>query len=263
MFSLFFINNVEQKLLPDDIDRKTFLTLSKNDYFCQQNRIFRMKQFKIHKEGRLLLLALVFLLFVFNVIIYLYTSNTWFAINLIVTALLLIFFAYFFRNPARELEVSDPNFVIAPADGTIVVVEPTVEDEYFHDERIQVSIFMSVFNVHANWYPIGGKIVKAFHQDGRHIGAWLPKSSKENERSTVVIETKDGTQILVRQIAGALARRVVMYAKEGKEAHNNEQMGFIKFGSRVDIFLPKETEVFVNIGEKTTGNSTVIARLNT
>jgi phosphatidylserine decarboxylase len=121
---------------------------------------------------------------------------------------------------------------------------------------------MSVLNVHANWYPIQGKVLKTAHHNGRHMAAYLPKSSHENERSTVVIESKEGTQILLRQIAGALARRIVTYAHIGKLCHLNEQLGFIKFGSRVDLFFPLDTEIFVEVGDKTTGNETIIARLN-
>ena len=175
---------------------------------------------------------------------------------------LLFFFAYFFRDPRRNVVIDDPSLVVAPADGTIVVVEPTEENEYFGDERIQVSIFMSVFNVHANWVPVKGKVIKSIHHDGRHMAAFLPKSSTENERSTVVIETEFGTQILLRQIAGALARRIVTYAHAGKECHINEHLGFIKFGSRVDIYFPKGTEIFVKVGESAVGNETIIARLN-
>jgi phosphatidylserine decarboxylase len=152
--------------------------------------------------------------------------------------------------------------VVAPADGTIVVVEVTDELEYFGDKRIQVSIFMSIFNVHANWFPIRGTVLKSVHHSGRHIAAFLPKSSHENERSTVVIESDGKTQILVRQIAGALARRIVTYAHAGKKCHLNEHIGFIKFGSRVDLFLPLDTEIFVQVGDSTTGNETIIARLN-
>lgn len=184
------------------------------------------------------------------------------AITTILSALIMVFFTFFFRNPTRVVEIDDPGLVIAPADGTIVVVEPVEEYEYFGDKRIQVSIFMSVFNVHANWYPIAGKVIKTEHHNGRHMAAYLPKSSHENERSTVVIETPAKTQILVRQVAGALARRIVTYAHAGKECHLNEHLGFIKFGSRVDMFLPMDTEIFVTVGEKTTGNETIIARLN-
>lgn len=221
-----------------------------------------MKHIKIHKEGRVILLGLILLIFVINLWVYIGSSNVVFAINIIISAGLLIFFTYFFRNPARVFEIDDPSLVVAPADGTIVVIEPTEENEYFGDKRIQVSIFMSVFNVHANWYPIAGKVIKTAHHNGNHMAAYLPKSSTENERSTIVIETPAKTQILVRQIAGALARRIVTYAQAGKQCHLNEQLGFIKFGSRVDLFLPMGTEIFVEYGDKTTGNETIIARLN-
>ena len=221
-----------------------------------------MRYIKIHKEGRLILLSLLFILFVLNLFIYLRFPHLALAITTSVSAAVLCFFAYFFRNPTRVVEIDDPGLVVAPADGTIVVVEPTEESEYFGDKRIQVSIFMSVFNVHANWYPVAGTVLKAIHHDGRHIGAYLPKSSHENERSTVVIKTHAGTEILLRQIAGALARRIVTYAHAGKPCHLNEHLGFIKFGTRVDLFLPMDTEIFVKTGDKTTGNETIIARLN-
>ena len=176
--------------------------------------------------------------------------------------MLLFFFAYFFRNPPRKVYIDDPSLVVAPADGTVVVVEETDELEYFGDRRIQVSIFMNVFSVHANWYPIKGSVIKSVHHNGRHMAAFLPKSSTENERSTVVIESEGKTQILVRQIAGALARRIVTYAHAGKPCHLNEHLGFIKFGSRVDMYFPLDTEIFVEVGDKTTGNETIIARLN-
>ena len=160
------------------------------------------------------------------------------------------------------LEVDDPNFLISPADGRVVVIEPTMEHEYFHEERLQVSIFMSPLNVHANWYPIEGTILVSDHQKGRHQGAWLPKSSTENERSLVVIETPSKIQIAVRQIAGAMARRIVTYAKVGKHSHRNEHLGFIKFGSRVDLYLPLDTDIFVAVGEHVKGNETIIGRIN-
>lgn len=184
------------------------------------------------------------------------------ALTTTLSAAVFVFFAYFFRNPTRIVEIDDPGLVIAPADGTVVVVEPTEELEYFGDKRIQVSIFMSVFNVHANWYPVAGTVLKSVHHDGRHMGAYLPKSSHENERSTVVIETPSKTQILMRQVAGALARRIVTYAHAGKPCHLNEHLGFIKFGSRVDLYLPMDTEIYVQVGDKTTGNETILARLN-
>ena len=222
-----------------------------------------MRYVRIHKEGRLILGTLVLILLFLN--LYIYTHFPFGVvpiINIIVSALILFFFAYFFRSPPRKVFIDDPSLVVAPADGTIVVVEATDELEYFGDKRIQVSIFMSIFNVHANWFPIRGTVLKSVHHSGRHIAAFLPKSSLENERSTVVIESDGKTQILVRQIAGALARRIVTYAHAGKKCHLNEHIGFIKFGSRVDLFLPLDTEIFVQVGDSTTGNETIIARLN-
>ena len=202
------------------------------------------------------------LLFLINVPIYMFVQPHWvFAITLMLTAMLLVFVTYFFRNPIRVLEIDDPNFIIAPADGRVVVVEPTEENEYFHEKKLQVSIFMSPFNVHANWYPIEGNILVSEHQKGRHKGAWLPKSSTENERSLVVIETASKVQIAVRQIAGAMARRIVTYAKEGEECYIDEHMGFIKLGSRVDVFLPLTAKATITMDQPTTGDQTVIAKL--
>ena len=222
----------------------------------------KKRHHRIHREGRGIIDTLTFLIFAINVPIYLYMSNWIFAITLLLSAALLVFVTYFFRNPRRILEVSDSNLLIAPADGRVVVIEPTTENEYFHDKRLQVSIFMSPFNVHANWYPIEGKVLVSEHQDGYHKGAWLPKSSTENERSLVVIETPSKVQIAVRQIAGAMARRIVTYAKAGGQSHRNEHFGFIKFGSRVDLYLPLDTEIFVSVGEQVTGNETIIGRIN-
>lgn len=221
-----------------------------------------MRYIKIHKEGRQILVGLLFVLFVLNLFIYLRFPTIPLAITTTLSALVLVFFTYFFRNPSRRIKINDTGIIVAPADGTVVVIEPTDELEYFGERRIQVSIFMSVFNVHANWFPIQGKVLKVAHHNGRHMAAYLPKSSHENERSTVVIESEGGTQIMVRQIAGALARRIVTYAHAGKTCHLNEQLGFIKFGSRVDLFLPMDTEIFVEVGDKAVGNDTIIARLN-
>lgn len=221
-----------------------------------------MKRLRVHREGRNVIIGLVFLLFAINVPIFLYVPHWAFAITLIIAALLLVFVTYFFRNPQRVLEIDDPKFIIAPADGRVVVIEPTMENEYFHEERLQVSIFMSPFNVHANWYPIEGDILVSEHQKGRHKGAWLPKSSTENERSLVVIETPSKVQIAVRQIAGAMARRIVTYAKPGNRSLRNHHLGFIKLGSRVDMYLPLDTEMFVAVGEHVRGNETIIGRLN-
>jgi len=221
-----------------------------------------VKYIKIHKEGRLILLMLLFILFSINIFIYLRFPNFLFALTTIVSGGIMVFLTYSFRNPTRVVEIDDPSLIVAPADGTIVAVEEVEEHEYFGDKRLQISIFMSVFDVHANWYPVAGKVLMARHHKGRHVAAYLPKSSHENERSTVVIETEAKTQILLRQIAGALARRIVTYAHAGRPCHLNEHLGFIKFGSRVDLFLPIDSEVYVQVGEETTGNETILARLN-
>jgi phosphatidylserine decarboxylase len=167
----------------------------------------------------------------------------------------------FFRSPARIFSGETRNTVTAPADGTIVVIEEVEENEYFHDKRIQVSIFMSIFNAHVNWVPLDGTIVHRSYQKGRFMAAYLPKSSTENERSTVVIQRDNGEQVLVRQIAGAMAQRIVTYVETGRKYHINEQLGFIKFGSRVDLFLPLNAEINVQMDETVKGNQTVIASL--
>ena len=167
----------------------------------------------------------------------------------------------FYRCPVRYFNGDTEHLVVAPADGKIVVIEEVDEHDYFHDRRLMVSIFMSLFNVHANWVPVEGIVRKVVHHNGRFKAAWLPKASTENERSTVVITTPEGTDILVRQIAGAMARRIVTYLEEGEECYIDEHMGFIKFGSRVDIYLPLGTQINVRLGQKTIGNETIIANL--
>lgn len=208
-----------------------------------------------------MLLILLFTLIIINGALFVLSNNIILPVVVAcVSIALFIFFTYFFRISNRIL-IADDNYVIAPADGTIVVIEPVMEDVFFHEMRMQVSIFMSVFDVHANWYPISGKILHSSHQNGRKMAAYLPKSSTENERSSVVIEAKNGQKILVRQIAGALARRIVTYAKEGEEAKINQQLGFIKFGSRVDLYLPMDAEILTELKEETVGNETIIAKL--
>ncbi len=168
----------------------------------------------------------------------------------------------FFRCPLRSYLGKTENTVVAAADGKVVVVEEVDENEYFHDRRIMVSIFMSVTNVHANWFPVEGIVKKVVHHNGNFYKAWLPKASTENERSTIVIETPAGQEVLVRQVAGAMARRIVTYARPDDDCYIDEHMGFIKFGSRVDTYLPLGTDIKVAIGDRTTGNQTVIAKLN-
>lgn len=177
-------------------------------------------------------------------------------------ALWVVFFLIlqFFRNPRRRIEGHSSNEVVAPADGKVVVIEETEEGEYLKDRRIQLSIFMSPLNVHVNRNPIGGEVKYAKYHKGKYLVAWHPKSSTENERTTVVVENENGP-VLFRQIAGAVARRIRFYVKEGDQVHQGHEMGFIKFGSRVDVFLPLNAEVLVEKDQKTRGGETVLARI--
>lgn len=167
----------------------------------------------------------------------------------------------FFRCPVRMFQGPTTRTVVAPADGRVVVIEEVEEHEYFHDKRLMISIFMSPVNVHANWIPCEGTIIKVGHQKGNKMKAWLPKASTENERSMVVIRTPQGVEVMARQIAGAMARRIVTYSKEGEECFIDDHMGFIKFGSRVDVYLPVGSEVLVKMNQATVGDETIIAKL--
>ncbi|MCC8143982.1 MAG: phosphatidylserine decarboxylase family protein [Tannerellaceae bacterium] len=217
---------------------------------------------KVHKEGIGLLLILFTILFIVNVTLY-YAIGTGvaFYITAVVSAILFLLVLNFFRSPARHFPYDSEGLVIAPADGTIVAIEEVMEREILNRKCLQISIFMSVFNVHANWFPVNGTVKHVSHNKGRFMAAYLPKSSTENERSAVVITTRTGVDVLARQIAGAMARRIVTYAQVGEKCTVNEQMGFIKFGSRVDVYLPVDTEVLVEMDQKVTGNQTPIARL--
>lgn len=217
---------------------------------------------KVHKEGTGLLLSLFTIFFVVNLVIYhtLGKGGIFYGIAFI-TSIFFLLVLNFFRSPARCFPYDSEGLVIAPADGTIVAIEEVEENEILHRPCMQISIFMSVFNVHANWFPVNGTIKYVSHQNGRFMAAYLPKSSTENERSAVVITTRNGVDVLARQIAGAVARRIVTYAKPGDKCHVDDQMGFIKFGSRVDVYLPVGTEVLVNMDQKVMGNQTPIARL--
>lgn len=179
----------------------------------------------------------------------------------IAALLLLIIILQFFRNPNRSVPVND-EVVIAPVDGKVVVIEEVFENEYFKDKRIQVSIFMSPINVHVTRYAVSGKINFSKYHPGKFLVAWHPKASEENERTTVVIESKTFGEILYRQIAGALARRIVNYAKQGMEVQQGDDAGFIKFGSRVDLFFPLGTTINVKLNDKAVGNKTIIATKN-
>jgi phosphatidylserine decarboxylase len=166
----------------------------------------------------------------------------------------------FFRNPKRNTPIN-PNHVIAPADGKLVVIEEVEEPEYFKDKRLQVSIFMSPLNVHVNRYPVGGSVSYVKYHEGLYLVAWHPKSSTENERTTVVVKTEKGPEVLFRQIAGAVARRIKYYCNLGDIATQGDEMGFIKFGSRVDIFLPIGSKVTAKLNDMVVGGETIIAEL--
>jgi len=225
-------------------------------------RLKRLKKIRIHREGTHILVAGLLFFLVINSLVYYYIDcKLPFYFLALVSAIVYGLMVNFFRCPVRLFGDETEKIVVAPADGKIVVVEEVTENEYFHDKRIMVSIFMSLVNVHANWYPVDGTIKKVGHQDGKFMKAWLPKASTDNERSLVVIETPEGEEILVRQVAGAMARRIVTYAEVGEECYIDEHMGFIKFGSRVDVYLPLGTEVLVKLGQLTTGNQTVLAKL--
>ena len=216
----------------------------------------------IHKEGRTILFVLLVVLFGVNYLIYRVApanavlQNGVIAVSIIFYVLVL----QFFRSPKINTVINDKH-IFAPADGKVVVIESTTETEYFNDRRQQISIFMSPVNVHVNRSPVAG-VVKFFkYHAGKYLVAWHPKSSTENERTTVVVETKDGLEVLFRQIAGAVARRIKCYVKEGDRVGQGAEFGFIKFGSRVDIFLPLDAEVKIKVNDKTTAGKTVIATL--
>lgn len=226
-------------------------------------RIKKLKKIRFHSEGRdqlfygAVLIVLIALLLWFG-----FSTKIPFIIFLIVFGSVYGVVVNFYRCPIRYFPSEDTDkLVVAPADGKIVVIEEVDENEYFHDKRLMISIFMSITNVHANWFPVDGKVKFVRHFDGNYHRAWLPKASEENEHADVMLTTDGGVDILCRQIAGAVARRIVTYAKEGEECFIDEHLGFIKLGSRVDVFLPVGSEVCVKMGQPTTGDQTVIAKL--
>lgn len=224
-----------------------------------------IKTIRLHHEGNPTLLLSFCVLALINGLLYYFLKNVTllpFYITLIVSLIVYGIIINFFRCPIRVFTGNPENNVVAGADGKIVVVEEVEENEYFHDRRVMVSIFMSLFNVHANWFPVQGIVKMVKHHNGNFYKAWLPKSSTENERSTIVIETPGGQEVLVRQIAGAVARRIVTYAHENEECYIDEHMGFIKFGSRIDVFLPLGTTINVKVEQSVVGNQTIIGQLH-
>lgn len=228
------------------------------------SRTRKIKKIRLHREGTAILWKSGLALAALNALLFWLTKDCYFIPFCVVFAVSLVLYGImvnFFRCPIRLFNGDTENTVVAAADGKVVVVEEVEENEYFHDRRIMVSIFMSITNVHANWFPVEGVVKKAVHHNGNFHKAWLPKASTENERSTVVIETPAGQEVLVRQVAGAVARRIVTYAREEEECYIDEHMGFIKFGSRVDVYLPLNSEILATVGQRTTGNQTVVAKL--
>lgn len=226
-------------------------------------RIRKLKDYRIHREGTSILVVAFLIFAVVNAPLWYFfpdnvVLNSLISLSSLVVYLLMV---NFFRSPKRIFPGDVENVIVAPADGKVVVIEKVYEPDHFKDERIQVSIFMSPLNVHANWYPVDGVVVRAEHQKGKFHKAWLPKASTENERSLVVIKMNDGREILVRQVAGAMARRIVTYAAAGEECFIDQHLGFIKFGSRVDLYLPLDAKINVALDQKTVGNETVIANL--
>ncbi|MDG1262217.1 MAG: phosphatidylserine decarboxylase family protein [Flavobacteriales bacterium] len=214
----------------------------------------------LHREGRVILISLALVLIAILSALYAWLgTGAVFYISLVLALGVFILFAQFFRIPKREVAQNE-NHVICPSDGKVVVIEEVEETEYFKDKRIQISVFMSPLNVHAQWCPIEGEVKLAKYHPGLFLVAWHPKSSTDNERTSLVIKGKKH-EVLFRQIAGAVARRIRFYIKPGQQVSQGEECGFIKFGSRVDIFLPLGTDVKVNIGDKVQGKTTVLAEL--
>ena len=227
-------------------------------------RIRKLKKQRLHSEGNDTLIFSLFIIIAISVVLWrCFESKVPFWSFLGVFGALYGIVLNFYRCPIRYLDVDDTTgLVVAPADGRIVVVEEVDEDKYFQDRRLMISIFMSPFNVHDNWFPVDGKVTMVKHFSGNYHKAWLPKASEENEHADVMIETPEGQQVLCRQIAGAVARRIVTYAKEGEDCEIDDHLGFIKLGSRVDVYLPAGSTPMVKMGQSTTGDQTIIAKLS-
>ncbi len=214
---------------------------------------------RIHKEGYNILITVMVFFIVANTLIFIFLAS-WkgFAVYFLIFSIIIYFLMlWFFRLPPRSVKQND-NLIISPADGRIVKIEETLENEYFNDKRLQVSIFMSPLNVHVNLFPIAGLVKYFKYHPGKYLVAWHPKASEKNEHSSVVVENGKHT-LLVRQIAGVLARRIVCYARSGEQVQQGQELGFIKFGSRVDLFLPPDVKLNVKLDQKVFGKKTIIA----
>ena len=225
-------------------------------------RIKKLKKIRIHREGTEELLYSMFALIAIAVVLWRsFDTPIPFILFIAIFGTAWLLMLNFYRCPIRYFNDDTDKAVVAPADGKIVVIEETEENEYFHDKRLMISIFMSPLNVHANWFPVDGKVKFVKHFNGNYHKAWLPKASEENEHADIMIETPHGEEVLVRQIAGAMARRIVTYAKAEEECYIDEHLGFIKLGSRVDVYLPLGSTPCVKMKQPTTGDQTIIAKL--
>jgi phosphatidylserine decarboxylase len=208
---------------------------------------------RIHREVIVIILIVLLMVTSLNLILYWFVNNSIIqSLLIIVSVIFFLLVVWFFRNPSRPV-IPDDSVILCPADGKVVVIGEVIEKEYFKDKRIQVSVFMSPLNVHVNRYPISGQVSYFRYHPGKYLVAWHPKSSELNERSTVVIRDAHGREILTRQIAGAIARRIVANPAEGQQVVQGDELGFIKFGSRVDLFLPPGTRIDVKVGDKVIG----------
>jgi len=215
----------------------------------------------LHREGKkIILLVSLLLVIAIASVLFLNMHFIWQCLILVPTVILYLLILWFFRVPVRSVNFND-KLLYAPADGKIVVIEETTENEYLHEKRIQISIFMSPLNIHQNSYPIGGKVLYTKYHKGKYLVAWHPKSSTDNERCTIVVEQQNGTRILIRQIAGAVARRICNYSRPGENVKQGEELGFIKFGSRVDVFVPITAKIVCQVDQISRSKLTVLAEL--
>lgn len=215
-----------------------------------------------HKEGNKIILITFIIVIASFLLVDKFINPTWLRVLLFVTVLAFLgLILQFFRNPKRHTNLNDKQ-VVSPVDGKVVVIEEVFEKEFFKEKRLQVSVFMSPINVHVTRYPIGGNVIFSKYHPGKYLVAWHPKASEENERTTIVVENETYGKVLYRQIAGALAKRIVNYAKQNDRATQGEDSGFIKFGSRVDLYLPLDTKIKVQLNQKVRGGESIIAEVN-
>lgn len=259
--ALYYPDKAEVKLCFTKLYDLTDVFMESNKHYLPMERFYNPLTMKIHREGYKILLSFFFFLTFINFMLYFIPVHQ--VTRLVVSSvssLMFLFTVNFFRFPQRECSF-DAGTVVSPADGKIVAIEEAHENEYFKEPRKLVSIFMSAWNVHINWLPISGRINYHRYNPGAFLVAFLPKSSTHNENTTVVIQNNKQQEVLLRQIAGAVARRIVTYPQAGDMVEQGSQLGFIKFGSRVDIYLPPDAQVHVEIGDKVTGNRTPLAEL--